>query len=61
MMKLGEGEVHGSGDEVGVSLFEELLDALEEDGEVVVIVAPLVEVVNSHFGGELLGSDQTDC
>jgi len=39
---------------MGVALAEELLDPLEEDGEEVFLPAPEVEVVDSHFGSELL-------
>ena len=56
-----EGGVHGSGHEVGETFFEEFHDAVEEDGQQVVLLPPVVEVVDGHLGREFLGLDQSDC
>ena len=55
-----EGGVHSGGYEVGETLFEEFHDAVEEDGQQLVLLPPVVEVIDSHFGGEFLGFDQSD-
>ena len=49
--------IHGCWDEVGVSFFEELMDAFEEDIEEWFFLPPEVEVVDGHFWGKLLRSD----
>ena len=43
---------------MGVALPEKVVDALEEDGEQLLVLAPEVEVVDGHLGGELPGAHQ---